>query len=139
MHDPFDPFMIDRLIQSPVYFMGNLFAPIGSVGCFINQPDFFQKCFIFHGADGWCASAPCVIAAFRYLKPLRHLCNPVFGTVVFHVKITDHFRFFAKKALAFFRNSFSSSSSRMRFFIARSSASSDGDCRFLQRAGRDAP
>ena len=58
------------------------------------------------------------------VKPLRHLCDPIFGTAVFHVKITDHFRFFAKKALAFFRNSFSSSRSLMRFLRARSSASS---------------
>ena len=61
---------------------------------------------------------------FLNLEPLRHLPNPVFGTVLFHVKVTDHFRFFAKKALAFFRNSFSSSRSFMRFFKARSSASS---------------
>ena len=35
-----------------------------------------------------------------------HFCDPVSGAVLLHVKVTDHFRLLAKKALAFFRNSF---------------------------------
>ena len=66
------------------------------------------------------AATPCIVTAFGYLKPSGHLCDPVSGTVLFPIKITDHFRFFAKKALAFFKNSFSSSRSRIRFLRARS-------------------
>lgn len=39
-----------------------------------------------------------------------HFCDPVSGAVLLHVKVTDHFRLLAKKALAFFRNSFFSRS-----------------------------
>lgn len=84
--------------------MGDLFAAVSLVGRFMDPAYLFQKGSVLQLAGAWCPSAPCIIAAFGDLKPLRHLCDPVFGTVVFHVKITDHFRFLAKKALAFFRN-----------------------------------
>ena len=84
--------------------MGDLFTAVSPVGRFMDPAYLFQKGFILQLADTRRSSAPCIIAAFGDLKPLRHLCDPVFGTVVFHVKITDHFRFLAKKALAFFRN-----------------------------------
>ena len=93
----------------------------------------FQKGAILQLAGTWCPSAPCIIAAFGNLKPLRHLCDPIFGTVVFHVKITGHFRFFAKKSLAFFKNSFSSSRSLIRFLGRAVRHLPDGGCHCRQR------
>ncbi len=63
--------------------MGDLFAAVSPAGRFMDPAYLFQKGAILQLAGAWCSSAPCIIAAFGDLKPLRHLCDPVFGTVVY--------------------------------------------------------
>ena len=50
---------------------------------------------------------PYIKTASGHPGPAHHLCNRIFIAVSLNVEISDHFRFLAKKALAFFGNSFS--------------------------------
>ena len=55
----------------------------------------------------WLTMKPGVVTASGHFGPAHHLCNRIFVAVCLDIVISDYFRFLAKKALAFFRNSFS--------------------------------
>ena len=58
-------------------YMGDLFAAVSPAGRFMDPAYLFQKGAFLQLAGAWCSSAPCIIAAFGDLKPLRHLCDQV--------------------------------------------------------------